>query len=51
MERTIVSVIVIVHRCKGWSQGNVVGVVTRLCGGQLWNLWFVSMQKGRVYFA
>jgi len=24
MERTIISVMVLVRKCKGWSQGNVV---------------------------
>jgi len=37
MERTIISVMVLVRRCKGWSQGNVVDVVTRLWASQLWN--------------
>jgi len=37
MERPIISVMVLVHRCKGWSQSNVVDVVTRLWAGQLWN--------------
>jgi len=37
MERTIISVMVLVCMCKGWSQGNVVDVVTRLWASQLWN--------------